>query len=51
MLQEIVVYFVLVVALGATAYYIRRKLRALKRNTDHEACSECPLKKGCQKKL
>lgn len=50
MFQTITVYILIFVALGGLGRYIYRKLKALKKGKESEACDTCPLKKSCEVK-
>ncbi len=45
-IQEILVYVIVVLAVGGAARYGYRKIKALRKN---KACNGCPLKDGCEK--
>lgn len=49
MIQTIIVYIIILFAIGGAIYYLRKKLRGLKRGKDCSSCSGCPLKEKCSK--
>ncbi len=49
MIQNIIVYILIAIALGGASRYTYRKLRALRKNKTCEECSACPLKEECTK--
>ncbi len=48
-MQEISVYVIIALAVAGAARYGYRKIRALRKNKDNQACNACPLKDGCEK--
>lgn len=51
MLQEVLVYIIVFLAVGGAICYMRKKLRAMKKNTEEHACTDCPLRSSCSKPL
>ena len=49
MIQTIIVYIIILFAIGGAIYYLRKKLRGLKRGKDCSSCVGCPLKEKCSK--
>ena len=49
MIQTIIVYIIILFAIGGAIYYLRKKLRGLKRGKDCSSCSGCHLKEKCSK--
>lgn len=50
MLQSILVYIIIALALGGLGRHIFRKIRILRKSKDTSECSSCPLKNNCVKK-
>ncbi len=49
MIQTIIVYIIILFAIGGAIYYLRKKLRGLKKGKDCNSCAGCPLKEKCSK--
>lgn len=47
MIQTIIVFIIIFLALCGVVYYLRKKLRSLKKGRDCSSCSGCPLKEKC----
>jgi len=45
--QTVIVYILIVFALGGAVRYIWLKLKALKKEKKNSACAACPFKKNC----
>lgn len=50
MLQAVVVYILILLALGGLGHYVYRKLKALRKDKGNAGCDACPLKDSCAKK-
>lgn len=51
MLQTIIVYIIILLAICGAIYYLRKKLRNLKKGQNCSSCSDCPLKEKCSKPI
>lgn len=49
MYQYIIVYILILLAIGGVIRFLYRKLKALKREEGEAVCRTCPLKKNCSK--
>lgn len=49
MVQTVIVYIIILLAICGAVYYLRKKLRGMKKGSDCTSCSSCPLKEKCSR--